>query len=83
MDKVLVLSTGKSHSLELNHAQNEFDMLLKEINYEPVAYFSQNIETIYKATYVGVGKLHELASFCYQYNNEHPDDPIVLVACNF
>ena len=83
MDKVLVLSTGKSNSLELNHAQNEFAMLLKEINYEPIAYFSQNIDTIDKATYVGVGKLHELAYFYHQYNEEHPDDSIVLVACNF
>ena len=66
MDKVLVLSTGKSHSLELNHAQNEFAMLLKEINYEPVAYFSQNIEFIDKGTYVGVGKLHEISSFYHQ-----------------
>ena len=83
MDKVLVLSTGKSNSLELNHAQNEFAMLLKEINYEPVAYFSQNIDAVDKATYVGVGKLHELAYFYHQYNEEHPDYPIVLVACNF
>ncbi len=47
MDKVIVLSVGKSNSLELNHAQNEFAMLLKEVNYEPVAYFSQNIDAVY------------------------------------
>ena len=83
MDKVVVISIGKSNSLELNHIQNEFAMLLKEINCEVVSYFSQNLETIDKATYVGSGKLHEVASFCNEYNLEHPDDPIRLVACNF
>ena len=83
MDKVLVLSVGKNNSLELNHAQNEFTMLLKEVNYEPISYFSQNIDTVDKATYVGVGKLYEVSSFYHQYNEEHPEDPVVLVACNF
>lgn len=83
MDKVIVLSTGKANSLELNHAQNEFALLLKEVSLEVVSYFSQNIEAIDKATYVGVGKLHELAYFYSQYNEEHPDDPITLIACNF
>ena len=83
MDKVLVLSTGKTNSIELNHAQNEFAMLLKEINLEVVSYFSQNIDTIDKATYVGVGKLTELGYFYQQYNLEHSEDPITLIACNF
>ena len=83
MDKVLVLSTGKVNSIELNHTQNEFAMLLKEISLEVVSYFSQNIDTIDKATYVGVGKLTELGYFYQQYNLEHPEDPITLIACNF
>ena len=83
MDKVLVISTGKNHSLELNHAQNEFKMLLHEINLEVVEYFSQNIETIDKATYIGVGKLQEVATYYQQYNEENPEDPITLIACNF
>ena len=83
MDKVVVVSNGKAHSLELNHAQNEFSMLLKEVNYEVLSYFSQNIETIDKATYVGVGKLFEIAGFIKNYNEEHQEDPIVLLACNF
>ena len=83
MDKVLVLSVGKANSLELNHAQNEFSMLLKEINLEVVSFFSQNIESIDKGTYVGVGKLAEISYFYKEYNEEHPDDPITLVACNF
>ena len=83
MDKVLVLSAGKANSIELNHAQNEFTMLLKEINLEAVSYFSQNIDAIDKATYVGVGKLAEISYFYKQYNEEHPEDPIVLVVCNF
>ena len=83
MEKVLVLSTGKSNSLELNHSQNEFSMLLKEINYEVVSYFSQNIESVDKATYVGAGKLAEISYFCHSYNEQHQDDPIVLLACNF
>ena len=81
--KVVVISVGKNHSLELNHAQNEFALLLKEIECEPVAYFSQNIDTIDKATYLGVGKLREVVSFINGYNQEHPDDPISLVATNF
>ena len=81
--KVLVISVGKSNSLELNHLQNEFALLLKEVNCEVVAYFSQNIDTIDKGTYVGVGKLEEVASYYHQYNQENPDDPIELVACNF
>ena len=83
MDKVLVLSIGKTNSIELNHAQNEFAMLLKEINLEVVSYFSQNIDAIDKATYVGAGKLAEISYFYKQYNEEHPSDPITLVACNF
>ena len=83
MDKVLVISTGKNHSLELNHAQNEFKMLLHEINLEVVEYFSQNIDTIDKATYIGVGKLQEVAAYYQQYNEENPEDPITLIACNF
>ena len=83
MDKVLVISTGKNHSLELNHAQNEFKMLLHEINLEVVEYFSQNIDTIDKATYIGVGKLQEVAAYYQQYNEENPEDPIKLIACNF
>ena len=78
-----MLSIGKNHSLELNHAQNEFKMLLHEINLEVVECFSQNIDSIDKATYVGVGKLQEVAAFYHQYNEEHPDDPLTLIACNF
>ena len=81
--KVLVISIGKSNSIELNHAQNEFALLLKEINCQVVAYFSQNIETIERGTYVGVGKLAEVAAYYHQYNEENPDSPIELVACNF
>ena len=81
--KVLVISVGKASSLELNHAQNEFALLLKEVNCQVVEYFSQNIETIDRGTYVGVGKLNEVAAFYHQYNEENPDDPIVFVACNF
>ena len=83
MDKVLVLSVGKANSFELNHYQNEFQMLLKEISYEVVSFFSQNIESIDKGTYVGTGKLVEIALFYKEYNEQHPDDPIVLLACNF
>ena len=81
--KVLVISVGKNNSIELNHAQNEFALLLKEINCEVVAYFSQNIETIERSTYVGVGKLLEVSAYYHKYNEENPDDPISLVACNF
>ena len=83
MNKVLVISIGKSNSLELNHLQNEFKMLLHEINCEVVEYFSQNIETIDKATYIGTGKLYEVASFYKEYNESHPEDPLAFVACNF
>ena len=83
MDKVLVISIGKANSIELNHAQSEFAMLLKEINCEVISYFSQNIEVVDKATYLGVGKLHEVAAFYHQYNEENPEDPIAFVACNF
>ena len=83
MSKVLVISTGKNHSLELNHSQNEFKMLLNEIDLEVVEFFSQNIETIDKGTYIGVGKLQEVAAYYHQYNEENPDDPISLIACNF
>ena len=83
MNKVLVLSVGKANSFELNHYQSEFQMLLKEISYEVVSFFSQNIESIDKGTYVGTGKLVEIALFYKEYNEQHPDDPIVLLACNF
>ena len=81
--KVLVISVGKNNSIELNHAQNEFALLLKEINCEVVAYFSQNLETIERGTYVGVGKLAEVANYYHQYNEENPDSLIDLIACNF
>ena len=81
--KVLVISVGKSNSIELNHAQNEFALLLKEINCQVVAYFSQNLEVVERSTYVGAGKLAEVAAFYHQYNEENPDSPIDLVACNF
>ena len=83
MDKVLVISIGKNNSLELNHAQSEFALLLKEINCEVVAYFSQNLEVVDKATYLGVGKLAEVAHFYREYNEAHPEDPLSFVACNF
>ena len=81
--KVLVISVGKSNSIELNHAQNEFALLLKEVNCQVVAYFSQNLETVERSTYVGVGKLAEVANYYHQYNEENPDSPIDLIACNF
>ena len=81
--KVLVISVGKSNSIELNHTQNEFALLLKEINCEVVAYFSQNLENIERSTYVGVGKLMEVANYYHQYNEENPESPIDLIACNF
>ena len=83
LHKVIVISTGKVNSIELNHAQNEFSLLLKEINCEVVAYFSQNIEYIENSTYIGSGKLEEVAAFYHQYNEDNPDSPIELVACNF
>ena len=81
--KVLVISVGKSNSIELNHAQNEFALLLKEINCQVVAYFSQNLENVERSTYVGIGKLAEVANYYHQYNDENPDSPIDLIACNF
>ena len=83
LHKAIVISTGKVNSVELNHAQNEFSLLLKEINCEVVAYFSQNIEYIENSTYIGSGKLEEVAAFYHQYNEDNPDSPIELVACNF
>ena len=83
LHKLIVISTGKANSIELNHAQNEFSLLLKEINCEVVAYFSQNIEYIENSTYIGSGKLEEVAAFYHQYNEDNPDSPIELVACNF
>ena len=81
--KVLVISVGKSNSIELNHAQNEFALLLKEINCQVVEYFSQNLENVERSIYVGVGKLAEVAAYYHQYNEENPDSPIDLIACNF
>lgn len=81
--KVIVLSVGKNNSLELNHAQNEFALLLKELNCEVVSYFSQNIDVIENSTYLGVGKLEEVRAFYHQYNTDNPDSPIELIACNF
>ena len=81
--KAIVISVGKNNSIELNHTQNEFALLLKEINYQVVEFFSQNIDYVENSTYVGVGKLEEVASFYHRYNEEHPDSPIEIVACNF
>ena len=81
--KAIVISVGKSNSIELNHAQNEFALLLKEINYQVVEFFSQNIDSIENSTYVGAGKLAEVAAFYHQYNEQNPDSPIEIVACNF
>ena len=83
MRKVLVISVGKNNSIELNHAQNEFALLLKEINCQVVEYFSQNLENVERSTYVGVCKLAEVASYYHQYNEENPGSPIDLIACNF
>ena len=81
--KVLVISTGKSNSLELNHAQSEFALLLKEVNCQVISFFSQNIENVENSTYIGSGKLEEVAAYYHKYNEDHPDSPIELVACNF
>ena len=81
--KVVVLSVGKNNSLELNHAQSEFALLLKEVNCQVVSCFSQNIEYVENSTYVGSGKLIEVASFIHRYNEDNPDSRIDLVACNF
>ena len=83
MLKAIVISVGKNNSLELNHAQSEFALLLKEINYEVVSYFSQNIDSVENSTYVGLGKLIEISSFYHRYNEENPDSPIDIIACNF
>ena len=80
---VVVISQGKSNSLELNHAQNEFALLLKELDYQVVSYFSQNIEDIDKTTYIGSGKIIEIASYIKSYNEENPLNRIEIVACNF
>ena len=81
--KAIVISVGKNNSIELNHAQNEFALLLKEINFQVVEFFSQNIDSVENSTYVGAGKLAEVAAFYHHYNEENPDSPIELVACNF
>lgn len=81
--KAIVLSRGKTNSIELNHAQSEFSLLLKEIGYEVVSYFSQDIEKIDKNTYLGSGKIIEIASFYHRYNEENIDSPIDIIACNF
>ena len=81
--KALVISVGKTHSIELNHDQNEFSMLLKEIDYEAVSYFSQDIENVDKNTYIGSGKIHEIANYYASYNEQNPDEPIDIIACNF
>ena len=83
LSKAIVISVGKNNSIELNHAQNEFALLLKDINYQVVEFFSQNIDSIENSTYVGAGKLAEVAAFYHRYNEENPDSPIELVACNF
>ena len=81
--KAIVLSRGKTNSIELNHNQSEFSMLLKEIGYEVAYYFSQDIENIDKNTYLGSGKIAEVASFYHQYNDQNPEEPIDIIACNF
>ena len=81
--KAIVLSRGKTNSIELNHEQNEFSMLLKEIDYEVVAFFSQDIENIDKNTYLGSGKIAEIASYYHQYNEQNPEEKIDIIACNF
>lgn len=83
MAKTVVISIGKSDSLELNHLQNEFSLLLKEIDLYCVSFFNQNIDVIDKSTYIGIGKLQEIAAFCHEYNDANKDDPITYVACNF
>ena len=81
--KAIVISVGKNNSIELNHSQNEFALLLKEIDFQVVEFFSQNIDSVENSTYVGAGKLAEVAAFYHHYNEENPDSPIELVACNF
>ena len=79
----LVISVGKANSIDLNHSQNEFSMLLKEVGYQVVEFFSQNIESVDKATYIGPGKIMEIASFYHEYNEKNPEKPIDVIACNF
>ena len=81
--KALVISRGKTNSIELNHDQSEFAMLLKEIGYSVISYFSQDIENIDKNTYIGSGKIAEIASYYHQYSEENPEEPIDIIACNF
>ena len=81
--KAIVLSIGKTNSIELNHKQNEFALLLKELDFEVIEYFSQNIDEIDKGTYVGSGKLLEIAYFNQKYNENNPDSKIDVLACNF
>ena len=81
--KALVISRGKTNSLELNHDQSEFAMLLNEIGYSVISYFSQDIENIDKNTYVGSGKIAEIAAYYHQYNEQNPEEPIDIIACNF
>ena len=81
--KAIVLSRGKTNSIELNHDQSEFALLLKEIGYEVETYFSQDIENIDKNTYLGSGKIAEVAYYYHQYNEQNPDSPIDIIACNF
>ena len=79
----LVVSVGKANSITLNHNQNEFSMLLKEVGYQVVEFFSQKIESVDKATYIGPGKIMEIASFYHEYNEKNPEKPIDVIACNF
>ena len=81
--KAVVLSRGKTNSLELNHDQSEFTLLLKEVGYEVAYYFSQDIENVDKNTYLGSGKIAEVAGFYHKYNEENPEEPIDIIACNF
>lgn len=83
LKRVLTISVGKTNSLALNHSQNEFAMLLKEINMQVVASFSQDIDNIEKGTYIGKGKLEEIAHYCHTYNANNPLEKIECVACNF
>ena len=79
----LVISVGKKNSIELNHDQNEFALLLKEVGYDVLAFVSQDIDNIDKSTYIGPGKIHEIAEFYQQNNEDRPDRKIDIVACNF
>ena len=84
MDKrALVISVGKTHSIELNHQQNEFALLLKEVGYDVVCFFSQDIDNVDKSTYIGPGKVHEIGAYYTRYNEENPESPIDIIACNF